>query len=108
VTEDKIAIMVLSTGMEMIGEVLSGTTKFGIDALVIYKPSVVSIQPTGLGLRSVFDGNPAYSGPDLAISRHAVVMISKPSKNLLDAYKAQRAGLLAAAPIGPKITGRNQ
>jgi len=106
-TDGNIVIMVLSTGMEIIGEIVDGRTKFGIDSLIVRKPSVVSMQPTGIGLRSIFDGNPAYAGPDLTISRHAVVMIATPIKKFLDAYQAHRAGLLAPS-TSPRITGINQ
>lgn len=105
--DDKIAIMVLSTGMEIIGEVVSVAAKFGITSIVVRKPSIVLAQQNGIGLRSVFDGNPAYSGPDLTISRHAVVMISTPNPKFLEAYKAHRAGLLSPA-TSPQITGINQ
>ena len=106
-TDGKIAIMVLSTGMEIIGEVMGGDSRFGIDSITVRKPSVVSVQPTGIGLRSIFDGNPAFQGPDLNVARHAVVMIASPNKKFLDAYIAHRSGILAPS-TSPRITGVNQ
>lgn len=107
-TDENIAIMVLSTGMEVIGEVMNySATRFGIDSILVRKPSIILSQPTGIGLRSIFDGNAAYSGPDLTISRRAIVMINTPNPEFLKAYKAHRAGLLAPS-TSPRITGINQ
>lgn len=99
----RLCILSMSNGSEVMGDLVATDEP---DWARLERPCVLQMQaPNNLVLRDMLRGNQALSGDSVMVNLRAVMWIVEPSRELLSAYQAQRAGLLVA---NSAVVGVNQ